>query len=110
MGDAVTAAIQGRLAVPGSIEGRVTGVTPEGNLVTDIAVERLRDLPRDERLSITVDEHLTVGLFTPDHTEAPMTFLGLLAPSGFLELCMVGDSAAMMLGVRAGEKVVVRWP
>ncbi len=96
--------------MPGSIEGRVTGVTPEGNLVTDIAVERLRDLPRDERLSITVDEHLTVGLFTPDHTEAPMTFLGLLAPSGFLELCMVGDSAAMMLGVRAGEKVVVRWP
>jgi hypothetical protein len=95
--------------VPGSIEGRVTGVTPDGNLVTDIAVDRLREAPRDERLSITCDEHFTVGLFAPDHKEPPMTFLGLLAPSGFLELCMVGDSAALMLGVRAGEKVVVRW-
>jgi S-adenosylmethionine hydrolase len=95
--------------VPGTIEGRVTGVTPEGNLVTDIAVDRLREAPRDDRLSITCDEHFTLGLFMPDHTELPMTLLGVLAQSGFLELCMVGDSAAMMLGVGAGEKVVVRW-
>jgi hypothetical protein len=79
-------------------------------LVTDIAVDRLRDAPRDESVSTTCDEHFTVGLYTPDHTEAPMTFIALLAPSGFLELCLVGDSAVMMLGVRAGEKVVVSWP
>ncbi|MFO0867474.1 MAG: adenosylmethionine-8-amino-7-oxononanoate aminotransferase [Pirellulales bacterium] len=99
----------GGIAVPGSIDGRVTSVSPVGNLVTDIAVERLREVPRDERTSITCDEHMTVGLFGQDHQEPPMTFLGLLGESGFLELCMVGDHAGMMLGIRPGEKVVVRW-
>jgi hypothetical protein len=38
-----------------------------------------------------------------------MSFLAVLAPSGFLELTIVGDSAKIMLGVDLGEKVVVRW-
>ncbi|MFO0903300.1 MAG: hypothetical protein U0939_09890 [Pirellulales bacterium] len=50
-----------------------------------------------------------MGLFGSDHQEPPMTFLGLLSASGFLELCMVGDSACIMLGVRPGEKVLVKW-
>lgn len=95
--------------MPGSLEGRVTSISPAGNLVTDIAVERLRDAPRDERLTITCDEHMTIGLFETNHQEPPMTFLGLLGESGFLELCMVGDHAGMMLGIRPGEKVAIRW-
>lgn len=95
--------------MPGRVEGRVTSISPEGNLVTDIACEALRDAPRDERVTITCDEHMTVGLFGSDHQEPPMTFLGLLSASGFLELCMVGDSACIMLGVRPGEKVLVKW-
>ncbi len=95
--------------MPGSIEGRVTSISPAGNLVTDILVEQLRDAPRDDRTTITCDEHMTVGLFGPEHQEPPMTFLGLLSDSGFLELCMVGDHAGIMLGVRPGEKVKIRW-
>jgi hypothetical protein len=33
----------------------------------------------------------------------------VLAPSGFLELTIVGESAKAMLGVSLGEKVVVTW-
>lgn len=95
--------------MPGRVEGRVTRISPDGNLVTDIACEALRDAPRDERLTITCDEHMTVGLFGADHTEPPMTFLGILAESGFLELCMVGDNASLMLGIRPGEKVQIKW-
>jgi S-adenosylmethionine hydrolase len=38
-----------------------------------------------------------------------MTLLALVGGSGKLELEIVGDSAKIMLGVRVGEKVVVKW-
>jgi S-adenosylmethionine hydrolase len=95
--------------VPGKIEGKVTSYSEAGNLVTDIAVDRLRSVPRDQSVSVTCDEHQTVGLFTPEHQEPEMTLLALLAPSGFLELVIVGDSAKIMLGVRVGQAVTVQW-
>lgn len=98
-----------RLEVPGRIEGKVTSVSPSGDLVTDISVDRLGDAPRDERLTVTCDEHATMGLYAPDHQEPPMTFLALLGASGFLELVIVGDSAKIMLGIRPGQPVIVEW-
>ena len=96
--------------MPGKIQGKVTAVTEAGDLVTDIACDRLSDAPRDERLSVTCDEHVTQGLFEPNHGEPKMTFLAILGASGKLELSIVGDSAAIMLGVRPGQAVVVQWP
>ena len=52
---------------------------------------------------------LTQGIFAPEHTEPEMTFLALLGDRGTLELEIVGDNASLMLGIRAGEKVVVHW-
>lgn len=95
--------------MPGKIEGKVTSYGETGNLVTDIAVDRLRAAPRDQSVSVTCDEHQTVGLFTPEHKEPEMTLLALLAPSGFLELVIVGDSAKIMLGVRPGQPITVQW-
>jgi S-adenosylmethionine hydrolase len=95
--------------VPGKIEGKVVSYSETGNLVTDIPVERLRGAPRDPSLTVTCDEHHTLGLFEPGHQEPEMTLLALLAPSGFLELVIVGDSAKMMLGVRVGQPVTVQW-
>jgi S-adenosylmethionine hydrolase len=95
--------------VPGRIEGKVTSVTPAGDLVTDIRVDQLADAPRDERLTVTCDEHTTVGLYGPDHQEPPMTLLALMGAGGFLELVIVGDSAKIMLGIRPGQPVVVSW-
>ncbi|HND52419.1 MAG TPA: adenosylmethionine-8-amino-7-oxononanoate aminotransferase [Pirellulaceae bacterium] len=95
--------------MPGRIEGKVTAVTPAGDLVTDIPVGNLADAPRDERTTVTCDEHVTQGLFAADHQEPPMTFLALLGAGGFLELVIVGDSAKIMLGIRPGQPVVVSW-
>jgi S-adenosylmethionine hydrolase len=91
------------------IEGKVVAVSPVGNLVTDITEDRLLGAPRDERLSVACDEHITAGIFPPDHHQPPMTFLSLLAEGGSLELAIVDDSAAAMLGIRIGERVVVSW-
>lgn len=91
------------------IEGKVVSINASGNLVTDIAVERLAQCPRDESLTVRCDEHQTVGLFGPDHKEPEMTLIALLAPGGTLELVIVGDSAKIMLGVSVGEKVTVEW-
>lgn len=95
--------------MPGKVEGRVTAFTEAGNAVTDIAVDRLAAAPRDTSVTIQCDEHETAGLFAPDHKEPEMTLLALLSTSGFLELVIVGDSAKIMLGIRVGEKVTVKW-
>jgi S-adenosylmethionine hydrolase len=95
--------------VAGKIEGQVVSISESGNLVTDIAHERLRGVPRDQTVTITCDEHQTVGIFPADHPEEPCTLMAILGPSGALEITIVGDSAKIMLGVAIGEKVVVKW-
>ena len=87
----------------------MTAIAPDGSLVTSIAIAELSAAPRDASVTITCDEHQTVGLYSPDHQEPPFTFLALLSPSGFLELVIVGDSAKIMLGIRVGESVTVQW-
>ena len=37
----------------GKVEGKVVAVTDDGNLVTDITEEQIRDAPRDERVAVT---------------------------------------------------------
>ena len=95
--------------MPGKIEGKVVAYSEAGNLVTDIPADRLRTAPRDPSVTVTCDEHQTVGLFGSDHKEPEMTLLALLADSGFLELVIVGDSAKIMLGVKIGQPVTVQW-
>ena len=93
----------------GKIEGTVVSVSQSGNLVTDIAAERLQDAPRDESVTVRCDEHETNGIYDADHSQPESTLIALIGPSGCLELEIVGDSAKIMLGVRVGEKVVVSW-
>lgn len=95
--------------MPGKIEGKVVSYSEAGNLVTDISADRLRTVPRDTSLSVTCDEHQTVGLFAPDHQEPEMTLLAQVTDGGCLELVIVGDSAKIMLGVKIGQPVTVQW-
>lgn len=95
--------------MPGRIEGTVTSISDTGNLVTDITADRLRDAPRDESVSVRCDEHETQGIFTPDHQQPESTFLAMLGANGHLELEIVGVDASIMLGIRVGEKVLVKW-
>ena len=53
----------------------------------------------------------TQGIFTTYSDQPEMTLIALVGSSGKLELAIVGDSAAIMLGVRkVGTPITVRWP
>lgn len=94
----------------GKIDGAVVSISETGNLVTDITAAALRDVPRQsESVTVTCDGHETLGIYGLDHKDPPMTLLALVGQSGHLELEIVGDSAKIMLGVRVGEKVTVKW-
>ena len=93
----------------GKIEGRIVAITESGNLVTDITAPQLSRAPTDERVAVRCSEHVTNGIFTPDHGQPDFTFLAVLADSGQLQLEVVGDNASLMLGVGVGEAVVVEW-
>lgn len=93
----------------GKLEGKVIAISSEGNLITDIAADALEGAPRDERVAITCDEHQTCGIFPLDHDQPAMTLIGLIGERNLLEICIVGDSAAIMLGVKTGAPVKVDW-
>lgn len=95
--------------MPGRIEGKVISISEAGNLVTDITADRLEGAPTNDSVTIHCDEHETQGIFSQDHSEPESTFLALIGASGNLELEIVGDSASLMLGIRVGEPVVVKW-
>jgi S-adenosylmethionine hydrolase len=95
--------------VPGKIEGTVVAYSPAGNLVTDIANDRLAGVPQSGAVNVRCDEHETIGIFPADHQEEPCTLLAIRGASGYLELTIVGDSAKIMLGVPLREKVIVQW-
>ncbi|MCA9267177.1 MAG: hypothetical protein KDA41_01840 [Planctomycetales bacterium] len=93
----------------GKVHGKITACSEAGDLLTDITAAQLVDAPRDERVSVSAGGHQTIGIHGPDHSEPEMTFLALLSPDDGLRLTIVGDSARIMLGLRAGEEVVVEW-
>lgn len=95
--------------LPGKIQGAVRSIDSFGNLVTDIRDEMLAGAPRDERVRIECDEHKTQGIFRTYGDQPEMTFLALVGSSGFLELAIVGENAAAMLGVRVGTPVTITW-
>jgi len=98
----------GAVALPGQIEGKIVAYSESGDLISDLANERLRDVPH-AMATIACDEHETVGIFAADHPEEPLTLMAVLGKGGSLELTIVGENAKAMLGVRIGEKVVIKW-
>ena len=60
-------------------------------------------------MTIACDEHETHGIFNAYAEQPPMTLIALVGSSDMLELAIVDDSAAIMLGVKVGTPVVVRW-
>jgi S-adenosylmethionine hydrolase len=66
-------------------------------------------VPRDESVRITCDEHETLGIFRTYADQPPATLVALLGSSGRLELAIVEENAAAMLGIRTGVPVTVTW-
>ncbi len=102
------AAAKGR-RVGQRIEGEVVEVDSFGNLITNITSELLAEAPRDASVTIECDGHQTIGIYETYAEQPAMTLIALIGSSGALELAIVNDSAAMMLGVRTGAQVVVSW-
>jgi S-adenosyl-L-methionine hydrolase (adenosine-forming) len=95
--------------LPRKLIGSVRSIDSFGNLITDITDGVLAAAPRDESVRVVCDEHETLGIFETCVDQPEMTFLALVGSSGCLELAIVGDSAAAMLGVQVGAAVEVVW-
>jgi S-adenosyl-L-methionine hydrolase (adenosine-forming) len=91
------------------IEGSVQSIDAFGNLVTNIPADALVNVPRGDETAIVCDEHETRGIFNTYGEQPAMTLIALVGSSGKLELAIVGDSAAIMLGVTVGTPVTVTW-
>jgi S-adenosylmethionine hydrolase len=97
-------------AVPGKIEGCISSIDSFGNLITNITSEQPADAPSGDQVRIACGEHETFGIFRTYGDQPEMTLIALVGSSGKLELAIVGDSAAIMLGEKVGAPVVVTWP
>jgi S-adenosylmethionine hydrolase len=95
--------------VANRIAGEVIEVDSFGNLLTKITREMLEGVPRDESVTITCDEHVTQGIFTAYSEQPAMTLIALVGSGDRLELAIVDESAAAMLGVSVGAPVAVTW-
>jgi S-adenosyl-L-methionine hydrolase (adenosine-forming) len=107
--DLVTLEWREACVTPKKIEGTVQSIDSFGNLVTNIAADALAAVPRGEEVTIVCDEHETHGIFNTYEDQPPMTLIALVGSSGQLELAIVGESAAIMLGVPVGAPVTITW-
>jgi hypothetical protein len=87
--------------------GKVTEITENGDLLTDLTADQFADAPAGDAVRVLCDGHETFGIFPPDHDQPPFTFVAVL--DDVLRLCIVDDSAKIMLGIRPGERVAVQW-
>jgi len=89
------------------LTGQVVSVTETGDVVTDIAVSDLELVPRDDRVSLRCEGHVTSEIYPTNHGQPEMTFVASVGSSGFLELVLVGDGASRFLGINLGGEVVL---
>jgi S-adenosylmethionine hydrolase len=99
----------GAQKVANRIQGQVTAVDSFGNLITNITRQMLAEAPTDETVAVFCDEHETRGIFKTYAEQPAMTLIALVGSNDCLELAIVDDSAAIMLGVGVGAPVEVRW-
>jgi S-adenosylmethionine hydrolase len=99
----------GARKVANRIEGQVTAIDSFGNLITNITREQLAGVPTDETVGVFCDEHETRGIFKTYADQPAMTLIALVGANDCLEIAIVDDSAAIMLGVGVGAPVEVRW-
>ncbi len=91
------------------IDGKVTQIGETGNLITDIPVSQIVDIPHDESVSINFGDHSTIGIFPADHDQPDATMVASLGKSGFLEIEIVGIGLADMLGIKVQQTVEIVW-
>ena len=93
-----------------SIKGSVASVGEKGQLITDISIDQVENVPRDENVQIKFGGHETMGIFPADHGQPDNTMVASMGHSGFIEIEIVGISLSEMLGIKEQEAVEVVWP
>jgi S-adenosyl-L-methionine hydrolase (adenosine-forming) len=96
-------------SVAQKITGEVIEIDSFGNLISNITREMLAGVPTDDSVTIVCDEHITQGIYRTYGDQPAMTLIALIASGDQLELAIVGESAAAMLGVRVGTPVQITW-
>ena len=91
------------------IDGEVIEIDSFGNLITNITRDQLKGVPTDESVTVTCDEHETQGIFNTYSDQPALTLVALVGSGDRLELAIVDESAAIMLGVKVGAAVRVGW-
>jgi S-adenosyl-L-methionine hydrolase (adenosine-forming) len=91
------------------IDGEVIEVDSFGNLITNITRDQLKGVPTDESVTVTCDDHVTQGIFSTYSDQPALTLVALIGSGDRLELAIVDESAAVMLGVKVGATVRVSW-
>jgi len=95
--------------VPNRIDGEVIEVDSFGNLITNITSEMLHGMSTAEAVLVRCEEHETQGIFSTYSDQPSMTFMAHVGSTGRLELAIVDENAAAMLGVKVGTPVCVSW-
>jgi hypothetical protein len=88
---------------PGLAVGEVIHVDRFGNLITNLEAHQLPGHPLVE-----VEAGAPIGLCRTYADVAPGSVLALVGSSGFLEIAVRDGSAARLLGLGPGARVVVR--
>lgn len=89
--------------------GSVVDVSNSGDLITDLTHAQLTALGYNAETKVVVDEEFeTIGIYGEDHSQPEMTLIAILSETSPLRLCLVSDSASMMLGVKKGARVEIR--
>jgi len=91
------------------IRGQVIAIDSFGNLVTNITHDLLAGRPNDSRACIVCGIYETFGIYRTYGDQAAGMLVALIGSSGRLELAIVGDDAAVRLGVSIGMPVAVAW-
>lgn len=91
----------------GGIEGEVVYIDRFGNAVTNLE-SRLLQYSAGASCEVHAKRRRVCPLKTFYQAVAPKTLVALLGSSGFLEIAANGASAQNLLGIRIGDRVVLR--
>jgi S-adenosylmethionine hydrolase len=88
--------------------GKIISIDHFGNLITNIEVTHLRQIPTTKIIVRCNQQHID-GLSQTYGTQSTGALIALLSSQGHLELAIVNGNAAAQLGARVSDAVAVTW-
>ena len=95
----------------GSLEGRIIHIDRFGNCVTNITRSDLRAEEIESAIQLKVGSKQVDSFrrFYAEHLPAEKTAFAIWGSAGFLEIAAANRSAAELLKIKRGDRVVVKW-